>query len=615
MEQHSLATWGMSFFRNPVYPHSFSDPFILKFRGEYWGYSTGFQPDNNVFGILHSKDLVHWAPIGSAMEPIEGGHTCYWAPEVIYDEGSFLMYYSVGNEETMTIRVARADNPEGPFSDLGISLTKEPFAIDAHIFLDDDGSRYLFYATDFLTHDRIGTGTVVDRMLSPFKLERNPQPVTRPHYEWQVYDPKRVSKGGVKWHTVEGPFVLKHKGLYYEMFSGGNWQNLTYGVSYVVSDRIIRSEEWEQHADGTQILPILRTIPGTVVGPGHNSVIRGPDNRQLYCVYHVWQGGERVLAIDRMDWIGEELVVFGPTTSEQRGPTRATIAQEERTLESDEYCAIDLQSMSALIEFWVKLSDGASIQLELAGIAGTVFSHNLCAGNVFKAGVWTRVRLELDCMHCLIQVGENPSLGSSERIMLSGAKKLILIPHDGAVECSAIEITHGWESLFTDNNLCEHGWETEDVSSWHIAKTNELIGESIGTSETILFKHAEDIVNYELTVNLRLMEQSSKAAFYLGTQPDEISLAIEANGMSEIIVVLRKNGQTVRSLPWPETFDLFNYQQLRFIKVGAVLAVAIANMPLLEVSVNNNSLSRIALGVTGSVAFDMVRLTEITGEH
>ena len=308
-------------FRNPVYPHSFPDPFVLKVQREYWGYSTGFQPDENVFGIIHSCDLVHWESIGSAMQPIAGGHTCYWAPEVTHEnDGSFLMYFSAGNEETMTVRVARAENPAGPFHDLGIALTKEPFAIDPHVFIDDDGSRYLFYATDFLTHTHVGTGTVVDRMMDAFTLEGKPEPVTRARFEWQVYDPKRESKGGVKWHTVEGPFVLKHNGLYYQMFSGGNWQNLTYGVSYAVSDCIKPGHEWQQHADGTKVLPILRTVPGEVIGPGHNSVVLGPDDRELFCVYHRWVEGERVLCIDRMGWAGNELVVYGPTTTEQPGP-------------------------------------------------------------------------------------------------------------------------------------------------------------------------------------------------------------------------------------------------------------------------------------------------------
>jgi GH43 family beta-xylosidase len=308
---------------NPVWPRSFPDPFVLKFRGEYRAYCTGFWEDGRCFGVLRSRDLVDWEPLAGAMDPLPGGHTCYWAPEVTYDNGRFYLYYSVGNEERMEIRVAVADHPEGPFVDSGRRLTSEPFAIDAHVFLDDDGSRHLFYATDFLDRSHIGTGTVRDRLLDPYTLAGKPVPVTLPRYDWHVYHPNRAEKGFVRWHTVEGPFVLKHGGLYYQMFSGGNWTNPTYGVSYAVTDRLDRPGEWEQAADGERVLPILRTIEGKVVGPGHNSVVRGPDNRQLVCVYHRWAfqpEAARVLSIDPLLFEGDRMVVLGPSTEPRPAP-------------------------------------------------------------------------------------------------------------------------------------------------------------------------------------------------------------------------------------------------------------------------------------------------------
>src|SRR5665213_3944270 len=102
---------------NPVYPHDFPDPFVMKTGEEFWGYCTGYQPDGGIFGIIHSDDLIHWEFIGSAMRPLAGEHPCYWAPEVV-ESGKwivdnrlprFLMYYSMGNEETMHIRVAGSE--------------------------------------------------------------------------------------------------------------------------------------------------------------------------------------------------------------------------------------------------------------------------------------------------------------------------------------------------------------------------------------------------------------------------------------------------------------------------------------------------------------------------
>src|SRR5438045_7476544 len=131
---------------NPVHPRPCPDPFVLKHLNEYWCYCTGFWHDGRCFGVLHSRDLIHWRELGGALAPLDQESTCYWAPEVCYENGLFLMYYSVGNEERMQIRVARADHPAGPFTDCGVRLTTEEFAIDPHVFADDDGTRWLFYA-------------------------------------------------------------------------------------------------------------------------------------------------------------------------------------------------------------------------------------------------------------------------------------------------------------------------------------------------------------------------------------------------------------------------------------------------------------------------------------
>src|SRR5215213_2398459 len=182
---------------NPVYPKSFPDPYVLKFCGRYYAYATGHASEGGIFQILTSNDLVDWQEIGGAMEPLAEDHPFYWAPEVFYDNGKFYLYYSVGNETIMEIRVAVSDRPDGGFIDSGHRLTDEEFAIDAHVFIDTDGSKYLFYATDFLEHSHIGTGTVVDRMIDWFTLAKSPSVVTRAKYDWQVYDPNRKEKGGV----------------------------------------------------------------------------------------------------------------------------------------------------------------------------------------------------------------------------------------------------------------------------------------------------------------------------------------------------------------------------------------------------------------------------------
>ncbi len=321
-------------YTNPIHFSSCPDPFVLKHAGAYWCYVTGIEPDGRSFGVRHSRDLVHWTDLGGALERVPAGalavpDTCYWAPEVTYDNGRFYMYYSVGNEEHMQIRVAVAMHPAGPFVDRGLRLTQEPFAIDAHVFVDDDGARYLFYATDDLEHDRVGTGTAMDRLIDWFTLAGEPRPVTRAKFDWQIYDPRRESKGGARWHTLEGPSVIKRGGRYYQFFSGGNWQNDTYGVAYGVTADLASPREWEQPCDGDALMPLLRSRPQEgVYGPGHNSIVRGPDNREQFVVYHRWDlaAQQRVLAIDRLEWVDGAPVVRGPTSTPQPDPAAPLIA-------------------------------------------------------------------------------------------------------------------------------------------------------------------------------------------------------------------------------------------------------------------------------------------------
>src|SRR5215213_993981 len=62
---------------NPVYPRSFPDPFVLKFRGEYFAYCTDFWRDGRVFGVLRSRDLVNWTEIGGAMQKLDNDAPFY----------------------------------------------------------------------------------------------------------------------------------------------------------------------------------------------------------------------------------------------------------------------------------------------------------------------------------------------------------------------------------------------------------------------------------------------------------------------------------------------------------------------------------------------------------
>jgi beta-xylosidase len=316
-------------YQNPVWPGYFADPFVLKWQGEYFAYGTGSSSGDNLntngrmFPVLCSQDLANWEFLGGALEPLTAlGARNYWAPEVAARDGRFYMYYSADGIEgrDQQLRVAVADHPAGPFVDTGrVLFPEEDFSIDAHPFCDPkDGQWYLFFAKDFFD-ERVGTGTAVvpleDDMMTPADKPRN---VLRAAHDWQIFARSRNHYGQLweAWHTVEGPFVVAHEGLYYCFYSGGAWETPGYGVSYGVADNVMGPyrDEWSREGPS-----VLRGVDGKVIGPGHNSIVLGPDDKTLFVVYHAWdvEKTARRICVDPLLWTPDGPRCAGPTWTPQ----------------------------------------------------------------------------------------------------------------------------------------------------------------------------------------------------------------------------------------------------------------------------------------------------------
>lgn len=640
-------------FANPVHARDFPDPFVLKHRGVYWAYATGAAPDGRCFAVMRSTDLVAWEERRGAMEPLAEDHPYYWAPEVWYEDGLFYLYYSVGDEEHMHLRVAVAEHPSGPFRDSGRRLTTEQFAIDAHVFRDRDGARYMFYATDFLEHAFVGTGTVVDRMLDPFTLEGSPRPVARPRYDWHVYDPNRASKGGVRWHTVEGPFVLERKGRYYEMFSAGNWQNDSYGVGYAVSDRIVADGEWEQVCDGTGALPILCSVPSLVRGPGHNSVVRGPDNRQLYCVYHYWpeDAAGRVMAIDRLDWAGGRLVILGPTVGEQPAPNGARSLRGASGLRvlSGEWerdggallqrarcgaaeARLPSPGTSFLLEATVRLLAPSSERWRV-GVGVVVGERELTRVLLTPEGLevdgaertggsppgtpWRAaavppadhlLRLDVDGRSLAVTVD---GYFRWEGRLRGTASEVALVSVDASVELAALELTPGWEELFDRPgvSLADRGWKGAPAG---FRPTGELrLEPAPGTAASPLTKAAPD-GDYELVVNARVDAGGGEEAGLT------IFPALDGHGEGPALALARRDaswrlvcsGPGDASLALPDGFEPELYHQYRVLKLGSRATVSVGAFTAGVVEVPDRA-GRVGVAAAGPATLEMVRVTAL----
>jgi beta-xylosidase len=309
-------------YANPVFGEPFPDPFVLRWDDAYYAYCTdigGRGP--RVIGLLRSEDLVTWTPLAGPLERPSFTTTDFefWAPEVATgDDGRLYMYYSTGEGDVRhRLRVAAADEPEGPFRDLGHALVEDAFAIDAHPFRDEDGTWYLYYARDFLDGERVGTALVVDRLVDMRSLAGEPTTVVRATADWQIYQRARPMYGAVyDWHTLEGAFVVKRDGRYWCFYSGGAWREDNYGVS-CVSAPSPTGPFVEPASDGPTV---LRSVPGRVIGPGHCSVTTDRAG-QDWLVYHAWDEARtaRRMHIDRLEWTPDG-PRCRPTWTPQPGP-------------------------------------------------------------------------------------------------------------------------------------------------------------------------------------------------------------------------------------------------------------------------------------------------------
>ncbi len=323
----------MSLFTNPLEGVVLGDPFVLRDRGRFYLYGTNDGPplpDGRAIPVFRSDDLVHWEPLGGALEPGEPAAD-HWAPEVLAWNGRYSMVVSFGDVERVghALWVAVADRPEGPFRlKARVSDPSERFSIDGSWLLDDDGRLYLFRCLDFVAEGDPphGTGIVVQPMRNPWTPAGPPAPVLRAHSPWQVFEADRTMPlyGGrtfEAWYTIEGPAPVKRGGRYYCGYSGGNYGG-AYGTGEAVADAPLGPYQDLRGREG----PIFGTMPGLVEGPGHFSVVR-PDLVHDWIVLHGRKPGEpgRRVWLCPASW-GDDGVTIGALTDRpQPAPPRPTL--------------------------------------------------------------------------------------------------------------------------------------------------------------------------------------------------------------------------------------------------------------------------------------------------
>ncbi|CAF0903765.1 unnamed protein product [Rotaria sordida] len=303
--------------KKPVWSNYLADPFAFEFNGTYYmiGTGLGLSENNATFPSLISDDLITWNYSGNILDMINRPDqpSSYWAPEIAEKDNIFYLFYSVGfGDKKHRLRVTSSTSPLGPYDDSQsielTNVTKISFAIDPHPFQDKkDGQWYLFYSRDFLdTNDgyRVGTGIVVDRLINNMtQLAGNETIVLRAKHDWQLYEHNRSIYDNVyDWYTLEGAATWQQEsGVYICFYSGGNWQSTSYGVDYGIA---YSSPMGPYTEDSTNQARITHSIEGIIIGPGHNSIILGRDQKTTYIVYHAWNEAKTIRSpyISQLNW-------------------------------------------------------------------------------------------------------------------------------------------------------------------------------------------------------------------------------------------------------------------------------------------------------------------------
>jgi beta-xylosidase len=265
---------------NPVLPGLFADPSIVAFDDTFYIYPTTDGVADwgaTSFSVLSSTNLVQWTDRGVILNVAElkwaKGHA--WAPSMTRVANTYYFYFTAENQ----IGVATGISPTGPFKD---ALEKPLIganqygvvSIDPHVFIDDDGTPYLYFGNSGL---RVG------------KL--NPDMVSF------ASPPVNVTPSGVS-VTIEGSAMFKRNGTYYLQWSEGDTRQPTYRVAYARAQSPL--------GPFTRLAVILEqdTKLG-ILGPGGSTVLAFPSRDEFYMAYHRFRipggdGTHRETCIDRV---------------------------------------------------------------------------------------------------------------------------------------------------------------------------------------------------------------------------------------------------------------------------------------------------------------------------
>lgn len=295
---------GMTY-TNPVITFSsVADPTVIRTDEGFYLYAT--QTNSYWIPIYFSKDLVNWefkrSAFRKATRPTEDvlpGGGAFWAPEIRYINGKYVLYFSWakwGDGSISYTAVATSDSPVGDFLNAKPLLITDDFGSNCidQFYYEEDGKKYMFVGS----FNGIYVTELTDDGLS---VKRGA-------------DGKPVLKKQVCGRAFEGTNIYK-KGKYYYLFASINNCCPNNGMDSKYKVVVGRSENLlgpYVHRKGKDMLDnswelVLEGDGETFFGPGHNSIIIPDDAGTDWMIYHSYVKengtvGGRLGMLDRIVW-------------------------------------------------------------------------------------------------------------------------------------------------------------------------------------------------------------------------------------------------------------------------------------------------------------------------
>jgi len=279
------------------------DPTVVKEGQSYYRFSTG-----DGIPIARSSDLKDWEQVGRVFlenpawtaEAVPGS-TSFWAPEVVFRDGRWRVYYSVSTFGSQVSAIGLASSPtldekspEYAWRDDGLVMASKEGddynAIDAAIVADDRGKDWLLWGSFW--------GGLKLR-----SLDAGGKP---PAGDSEILD---IANRWAPPNSVEGGYILPKDGWYYLFCSFDfccrgveSTYRIAMGRSRAVTGPYLDKAGLDLNEGGGTILRDGDGDPRWAA-LGHNSIFtEGTEHWLVYHGYDKRRGGAPVMVLEKLLW-------------------------------------------------------------------------------------------------------------------------------------------------------------------------------------------------------------------------------------------------------------------------------------------------------------------------